>query len=265
MHGDRAVNRATLLRHKIKHQAHATLQSVSVSKGPTQTRTIKEGSAVNSASYRTIRSESPETVIRRMSLKIPAALECRLDAAPMTMASFYCAFRKQPSKSPSMLFLGFVSSVFLLGRIDDYKQYTPQQTFLLGWHHLQLGNKHCLYLLLLLLHCYSAHITTISSIYSLRIRWRLACVLKCLKSKSMLYVVYFAINAARQNKQKQTQTRNTQTCNYNFIQLQPIQRIKTIYHVISTHPFYVLNIIFILFVLANSKISVILRQFYNHK
>jgi len=67
------------------------------------------------------------------------------------MASFYCAFRMQSSKSSSMLFLGVVSSVFLLGRIEDYKQYTPQQTFLLGWHQIQLGNKPCLYLLLLLL------------------------------------------------------------------------------------------------------------------
>jgi len=81
-------------------------------------------------------------------------------------------------------------------------------------------------------------------------------------SQVQAYVVcsLFGNKCSRENRHRHTIHKHTTTC-YNFIQLQPGQRIKTIYHVISTHLLDVLNIIFISFVLANSKISVILRQF----
>jgi len=166
-----------------------------------------------------------------------------------------------------MLFLGFVSSVFLLGRIGVYKQYTPQQTFLLGWRHLQVGNKPCLYLLLLLLCSYHYDFEYLFSAHSLEIG------LRAEMSQVQAYVVcsLFGNKCSRENRHRHTINKHTTTTSYNynlvntynhnFIQLQPSQRIKTIYHVISTHLLDVLNIIFISFVLANSKISVILRQF----
>ena len=92
-------------------------------------------------------------------------------------------------------------------------------------------------------------------------------------SQVQAYVVcsLFGNKCSRENRHRHTIHKHTTTTSYNynlvntynhnFIQLQPSQRIKTIYHVISTHLLDVLNIIFISFVLANSKISVILRQF----